>query len=92
MSGIPRATKGAGYDTWENGRHLEQWAEPEILDALGATFGHYDNEDLWHTSGPATTALFQTLATESARLLNLGDPTSADAHVADWISACEERR
>jgi aminoglycoside 6-adenylyltransferase len=86
-----RATKGADYDTWENGRHLEQWADPEVIDALRATFGHYDNEDLWRAS-TATTALFRALAAETAGLLDLPDPTSTDTQIADWITACQEHR
>jgi len=85
------ATKGADYDTWENGRHLEEWADPQVLEDLGATFGHYDDEDLWRAS-LATINLFRTIATETAQRLHLPYPTSADARISDWVMHCEADR
>ena len=85
------ATSGADYDTWENGRHLEEWADPRILDDLRATFAHYDNEDVWRAS-LATMSLFRTLATETSERLGLPYPTSADAHISDWVTHCEADR
>ncbi len=86
-----RATRGADYDTWENGRHLEEWADARILDDLRVTFGHYDDEDAWRAS-LATMNLFRTLATDTAQRLDLPYPTRADAHVSDWVTRCEADR
>ncbi len=85
------ATRGAGYDTWENGRHLEEWADPQVVDHLRATFGHYNDEDLWRAS-LATMNLFRTLATETAQRLDLPYPTSADARISAWVMHCEADR
>ena len=85
------ATRGADYDTWANGRHLEEWAEPRVLDGLRATFAHYDDEDVWRAS-LATMNLFRTLATETAQRLGLRYPTNADASVSDWVIHCEADR
>jgi len=45
---------GWEYDTWFEGRFLERWAEPKILDELAKTFAHYDASDI-------TNALLQTV-------------------------------
>ncbi len=86
-----RAAKGADYDTWENGRHLEQWADPHVVDDLRATFGHYDIEDVWRASA-ATMTMFRAIATETAQLLGLDYPSTADAHVSGWVADCCEGR
>jgi aminoglycoside 6-adenylyltransferase len=86
-----RAVNGADYDTWENGRHLEQWADPRITEDLRTTFGHYDSEDLWRAS-LATSELFRALATETARLLDLPYPNRADLHASSWVAECASNR
>ena len=85
------ATRGGDYDTWEDGRRLEEWADPRILDDLRATFAHYDNEDVWRAS-LATMSIFRTIATETAQRLDLPYPTSADARISDWVMHCEADR
>ena len=86
-----RATRGANYDTWEDGRHLEEWAEPRVLDDLRGTFAHYDDEDVWRAS-LATMSLFRALATETAQRLDFRYPTSIDANISDWVMHCEADR
>ena len=85
------ATNGEDYDTWENGRHLEDWADPRVLDDLRATFARYDNDDVWRASR-ATRSLFRTIATETAQRLDQPYPSSVDAHVSDWLTQCEADR
>jgi len=41
-----RAAKGWTYDTWHNGRFLEEWADPYALKGLRETFAHYDEADI----------------------------------------------
>ena len=85
------ATHGADYDTWADGRHLDDWADPQVLVDVRATFGHYDEDDLWRAS-LATMNLFRTVATETAERLHLPYPTSADAGISEWIRRCEAGR
>jgi len=85
------AMRGEDYDTWENGRHLEEWADTRVLDDLRATFGHYDDEDVWRAS-LATMNLFRSIATETAERLGLPYPTSADVRISDWVMHCEADR
>ena len=35
----------SGRDVWHDGRFLDRWAEPEVLDSLTRCFAHYDPED-----------------------------------------------
>jgi aminoglycoside 6-adenylyltransferase len=86
-----RATRGEDYDTWEDGRHLEEWADPRVLHDLGAAFAHYDDVDVWRAS-LATMNLFRTLATETAQRLDLPYPTIADARISEWVMNCEAER
>jgi aminoglycoside 6-adenylyltransferase len=86
-----RATRGAEYETWENGRHLEEWADARVLDDLRVAFGHYDDEDAWRAS-IATMNLFRTIATDTAQHLGLPYPTRVDAQVSDWVTRCEADR
>ena len=86
-----RATRGADYDTWEDGRYLEEWAEPQVLDDLRDTFAHYDDEDVWRAS-ITTMSQFRTLATETAQRLELRYPAGVDANISDWVMHCEADR
>jgi aminoglycoside 6-adenylyltransferase len=79
-----RVTKGAKPDTWYEGRYLDQWADPLILDAVPATFAAYDIEDLWRALF-ASLALFRHLATETADRLGYPYPTAVDHQISQWL-------
>jgi aminoglycoside 6-adenylyltransferase len=74
------------YDTWFNGRFLERWAPPSVLDALRGAFGHYDEADVWR-SLLTTMDVFRWLATEVAESLGHPYPRAADGHVTQWVVA-----
>ncbi len=40
------AVHGWKYDTWFNGRFLECWADPEVVDELGRVFARYNLDDV----------------------------------------------
>ena len=75
-----RATLGADRDTWHDGRFLEEWAAPRAVEALPATFGRYDAEDVWRALH-ATLDLFRRLALELAAALRYAYPTQVDARI-----------
>lgn len=62
------AAEGWDRDIWFNGRYLEEWADPEIVKALGATFAHYDHSDVKRAL-LATTELFLDLAADTSTKL-----------------------
>jgi aminoglycoside 6-adenylyltransferase len=86
-----RAVQGWDYDTWMNGRFLEEWADPRVTAALRAAFGHYDADDLWRALFE-TMDLFGWLATETAAKLNYAYPAQAEDRVVDWVRTCFEER
>ncbi|MBN1680697.1 MAG: aminoglycoside 6-adenylyltransferase [Anaerolineae bacterium] len=81
------ATHGEEYDTWINGRFLEQWADPRAVESLRAAFGRYDAHDLWQAL-LGTMALVRWLAPETADLLGYAYPAQSAAQVTAWVDAC----
>ncbi len=79
-----RSMHGWGYDTWHNGRFLEKWADPQVLDELHHAFAHYDGPDirraLW-----ATMDLFRRLARETADRLGYVYPMAADQRATELV-------
>ena len=65
-----KARYGWEVDTWYAGRHLSEWAEPEILTALPGCFARFDATEI---AGAilATTALFRVLAVRTGQALDV---------------------
>jgi aminoglycoside 6-adenylyltransferase len=82
-----RATQGEALNTWYNGRYLEQWAVPRVVEELGACYAHYDDDDVWRAL-IATMDLFRWIAQETAERLNLAYPVDADRHATEWVMRC----
>ncbi len=55
---------GPDFDVWHNGRMLEQWAEPDIVQELKHCFAHYDPDDIL-TALNNTVALFSRLCRDA---------------------------
>jgi len=81
------ATHGPDYDTWSDGRFLEEWADPRVVDGLRAAFARYDADDL-RRGLLATMDLFRWLAIETAQRLGHTYPAAADPRVTEWVSDC----
>jgi aminoglycoside 6-adenylyltransferase len=79
------ATHGSSYDTWHNGRFLESWADPHVLDELPQAFAHYDEADIGRALSK-TVQLFRWVAKETAADLGYRYPDTADERVTAWIS------
>jgi aminoglycoside 6-adenylyltransferase len=79
-----RALHGLEYDTWHDGRYLEQWADPRALSALPQTFGAYDRTDLRRALA-ATLDLVNRLAQEIAGRLGFPYPSAARAQTLAWL-------
>lgn len=81
-----RATHGPNHDTWYDGRYLDQWADPQTLADLPATFAAYDGSDLWRALF-ATLDLFRCVAIETAELLNYSYPAQTDQQITSWLAS-----
>ncbi len=78
-----QAGPGQGVETWDDGRHLERWAEPAALAALPAAFARYEAQDLWRAL-LATLDLITRLGHETAERLELPYPPAEPAVIA-WL-------
>lgn len=81
------AVHGPDYDTWSDGRFLEEWADPRVVEGLRPTFARYDAGDA-RRALLVTMDLFRWLAAETAERLGHPYPSAADAHVTDWVTRC----
>jgi len=80
-------TNGWKCDVWFNGRFLEEWTEPQVLDRLRNVFAHYDEVDV-KQGLLATMDMFRRLATETAEKLGYRYPTKTDERVTEWVRNC----
>lgn len=79
-----RARRGPGWDTWHQGRFLEQWADPHVVAALRGAFAHYDAADV-RRALLVTMQVFRRAAVETAGLLGLEYPEAVDARAAGLV-------
>ncbi len=75
---------GTNYDTWHNGRFLEQWADPRIIEGLYTAYAHYDKDEVEHAI-QATIRLFSWVAQETAQQLGYAYPITAEQHIIEWL-------
>mgnify|MGYP000919455355 CR=1 FL=1 len=80
-----RAIHGPGFDTWHDGRFLDEWAEGWVIQNLAHCFAHYDNKDIAFAL-LATMDLFRTLAVETAQAFGFIYPQQADTYATFWVS------
>jgi len=79
-----RAVNGNEYDTWHDGRFLEEWADPQAKAKIPLTFAPYDEVE-------TSRALLQLielaieLGKETAGLWHYDYPATNAAHFRDWV-------
>ncbi|MCR5120968.1 MAG: aminoglycoside 6-adenylyltransferase [Ruminococcus sp.] len=71
-------------DVWHDGRFLDRWAEPEVLNALSSCFSHYDNTDC-ENAIKATHALFAKLSRAVAEKRGYNYPYEAESCAARFL-------
>lgn len=82
-----RATHGWQYDTWHDGRFLEQWADPRALAGLREAYARYDAEDI-RRALLATMGLFRWVAVETGERLGFPYPALAGERAMEWVKNC----
>lgn len=80
-----RARHGWDYDTWHNGRFLDTWADPAVVERLRDAFAPYDADSV-RGALLATGDLFGDLAAEVAARLDYAYPAAASQQVIAWIT------
>ena len=73
-----------GKDVWHDGRFLDSWAEPFILEGLRSCFARYDTAEC-RKALLATHSLFARLASDTARLRAFGYPEKAEKCAAEYL-------
>lgn len=81
-----RSTHGWDYNTWKNGRYLEEWADPRVVADLRSAFARYTREDIQQALD-ATLTIYRRVARETAHNLNYSYPTSIDEQITSLIHA-----
>lgn len=76
---------GSDYDTWHNGRFLERWTSPRVLEGMRGAFAHYDKADIGRAL-IATMDLFRWLTKETAESLGYPYPTLADERATELVN------
>ena len=80
-----RVVNGLEYDTWHNGRFIEEWAENWVIEKLHSCFSHYDKVDI-KSALLSTMDLFRVLAVEVAEKCQYDYPVIADKYTTDWVT------
>jgi aminoglycoside 6-adenylyltransferase len=74
----------AGIDVWHDGRFIDRWAEPSVLNELKACFAHYEPADC-RNALMATHTLFSRLAAGVARRRGFVYPAEAEKCAAEYL-------
>jgi len=77
---------GLDYDTWHNGRFIEEWAESWIVERLSLCFSQYNKDDIKNALF-STMALFRAVAVDIAKKLDYYYPEAADIYTTAWVTA-----
>jgi aminoglycoside 6-adenylyltransferase len=77
---------GWNFDTRHDGRSLERWADPTVVNSLRGTFAHYDREDVV-ASLSNTMKLFRALTLDLSNQLGYDYPLETDQRLSAWIMA-----
>jgi aminoglycoside 6-adenylyltransferase len=81
-----QSTHGWCIDSWHEGKYIEQWADPAVLDALNQAFAHFDVADSWRALF-ATMDIFRRLGRELARNAQYAYPDNLDHQITGLIES-----
>jgi aminoglycoside 6-adenylyltransferase len=79
------ALHGVDYDTWHNGRLIEQWAEPWIVKEFQSIYAGYSDKDIMNALS-ATMNLFQKISIETADKWDYQYPVISEKYAAEWFN------
>ncbi len=87
MEWYTQAAQNCERDVWFDGRFIEQWASPWVVQELPKVVAHYDSEDVWRAL-MASMELFQHLACETAEHWHYTYPVNQAEKVIEWVREC----
>jgi aminoglycoside 6-adenylyltransferase len=80
---------GLNQETWHNGRFIEEWAEPWIIDSLSECFSHYKKNDI-KKALISTMELFRTITLKITGKLGFNYPKDVDTKATQWVKSLLE--
>ena len=86
-----KARHGFDYETWRDGRFLEEWADPATVARLKGTYADHDEDAAWKAL-LATMDLFRDLARDTAKRLNFDYPSEADDTITEQVTRLHSER
>lgn len=70
---------GCDYDVWHNGRFLEKWTDPQIIEHLKDVYAYYDKDDIKRAL-LKTMNLYRWISKETARSLGYNYPEKEEKY------------
>ena len=86
-----RALNGLDFDTWDEGRFLEEWADPKVVSALKGTYPDHDADAIWSALFEIM-KLFRSIAIETAERFGFDYLVDADEDVSNLVKRLHEGR
>jgi aminoglycoside 6-adenylyltransferase len=86
-----KALSGLDVDTWDEGRFLEEWADPKVVAALKGTYPDHDADATWDALF-ATMKLFRSIATETTERFGFDYLSRADEDVSNMVKRLYDGR
>lgn len=74
---------------WHNGRFIEKWADPRLVNYFTKIFATYDSNSIIH-SMKETMDIFRLLAIEVSEVLDFPYPEQANQAAVSFVENCQE--
>lgn len=81
-----KAERGEDFDTWYDGRFLEEWADARVLATLPVIFATFDQADTYRAL-LASIAMMDWLGRETAENWQYHYPHATESRIHEWIEA-----
>jgi aminoglycoside 6-adenylyltransferase len=78
---------GGVEDTWHDGRHFSEWADPRAVQAAHDSWAAGLYPEMLCLALVETLTLFRWLAQETADELSYAYPSTTEQHVTEWLAA-----
>ncbi|MBE5960973.1 MAG: hypothetical protein E7256_06235 [Lachnospiraceae bacterium] len=79
-----KSQQGLNFDTWHDGRFIDEWLEPEVKSALNHAYGKYERTNL-ETAMEKTMNLFSTAAKQAAKNWGYVYPLCAEQYAFEQV-------
>lgn len=81
-----KSINGVNFNTWHQGRFMNEWTDKQTWNDLKTCFGQFDAENSWKAL-LSTMSVFRRLAKEAAQNLKYQYPEKIDLFISQWVNA-----